>query len=100
VSLTEGGQYVFVEAVEAYLRDLDFDPDMGMANKWWRQGILDKLSQERLIVQVPERTASAPPRSATNWLRAEGSPPIVDELDDDLPSRQGLAPVRGLRRCR
>ena len=38
VSLTEGGQYVFVEAVEAYLRDLDFDPDPGMANKWWPQG--------------------------------------------------------------
>jgi hypothetical protein len=38
VSLTEGGQYVFVEPVEAYLRDLDFDPDPGMANKWWPQG--------------------------------------------------------------
>jgi len=38
VSLTERGQYVFVDAVEAYLRDLDFDPATGMANKWWPQG--------------------------------------------------------------
>ena len=30
MSLTKGGQYVFVEAVEAYLPDLDFDPDTGM----------------------------------------------------------------------
>jgi hypothetical protein len=35
VSLTDRGQYVFVDAVEAYLRDLDFDPATGMANKWW-----------------------------------------------------------------
>jgi hypothetical protein len=34
VSLTDRGQYVFVDAVEAYLRDLDFDPATGMANKW------------------------------------------------------------------
>src|SRR5229473_6437799 len=38
VSLTERGQYVFVDAVEAYLRDLDFDPATGMADKWWPQG--------------------------------------------------------------
>jgi uncharacterized protein (DUF433 family)/DNA-binding transcriptional MerR regulator len=38
VSLTDRGQYVFVDAVEAYLRDLDFDPGTGMANKWWPQG--------------------------------------------------------------
>ena len=36
--LTERGQYVFVDAVEAYLRDLDFDPASGMASKWWPQG--------------------------------------------------------------
>lgn len=38
VSLTEQGQYVFVDAVEAYLRDLDFDPSTGMASKWWPRG--------------------------------------------------------------
>lgn len=38
VSLTERGQYVFVDAVEAYLRDLDFDPSTGMASKWWPRG--------------------------------------------------------------
>jgi hypothetical protein len=48
----------------------------------------------------PERTASA--NEIRNELAASRRvpPPVVDEPDDDLPSRQGLPRVRGLRRCR
>jgi uncharacterized protein (DUF433 family) len=54
VSLTDRGQYVFVDAVEAYLRDLDFDPATGMASKWWPQG------RAGLVVVDPRIAFGAP----------------------------------------
>jgi uncharacterized protein (DUF433 family)/DNA-binding transcriptional MerR regulator len=38
VSLSERGQWVFPEAVEAYLQELDFDLDTHLAIRWWPAG--------------------------------------------------------------
>jgi hypothetical protein len=40
-----------------------------------------------IIAATPAASRRVPPR-------------VIDEPDDDLPLRQGLARVRGLRRCR
>src|SRR5438093_723835 len=73
VSLTEGGQYVFVDAVEANLRDLDFDPTTGMASKWWPRGrgglvVIDP----RVGFGTPQIAEAAVPTSAVYELVEAG----------------------------
>ena len=73
VSLTDRGQYVFVDAVEAYLRDLDFDPSTGMANKWWprgRRGLV--VLDPRIGFGTPHVAEAAVPTAAVYELVEAG----------------------------
>jgi len=73
VSLTERGQYVFVDAVEAYLRDLDFDPSTGMASKWWprgRQGLV--LVDPGIAFGAPHVVETGVPTSVVYELAQAG----------------------------
>lgn len=73
VSLTDRGQYVFVDAVEAYLRDLDFDLETGMANKWWPRGRADLvLVDPRVGFGTPHIVEAAVPTSAVYELVQAG----------------------------
>lgn len=73
VSLRDRGQYVFVHAVEAYLRDLDFDPTTGMANKWWPRGRLGLVVIDpRIGFGTPHVAEAAVPTSAVYELVEAG----------------------------
>lgn len=81
VSLSERGQWVFVEAIEAYLREIEYDLDTRLAIRWWPAG------KEGSIVVDPRIAFGAPHIAATGVPTTALYEPVAAGDDPELVAR-------------
>ncbi len=77
-SLSEGGQWVFPEAVERYLRQLDFHRETDLAIRWWPTG------KDRFVVIDPKVDFGAPHISGTGVPTAALYEPVAAGDDPEV----------------
>ncbi len=87
VSLSERGQWVFAEAVEGYLRQIDYDLETQLAIRWWPAG------RDGSVVIDPKIAFGAPHIADTGVPTTALYEPIAARDEPDVVARWfGLDP--------
>jgi uncharacterized protein (DUF433 family) len=87
VSLSERGQWVFAEAVEGYLRQIDYDLETQLAIRWWPAG------RDSSVVIDPKIAFGAPHIAETGVPTTALYEPIAAGDDPEVVARWfGLDP--------